>query len=445
MATIKVASTKSLGASLAYGQGKDKLNEQTKDLLRQNQVPEQEISQLHDRAVVQSGVNVDIANAKTEMSLTYQTFAQRGSVQGKIVIQSFSQEDLDFRDPQAWQEANHMGVELAQSAFPDHQVAIYTHIDGDSHMVHNHLVANIINNKTGHKENLRQYRPMLMQKANEISQAHGLSIIDHEKTQQREINNKAILKMREQGKYVWKDDLRSRIDSAMQNRSVRSYQDFSAHLNRSGVNVRERGKNITYAFTDRDNKQRRARGTALGPDYQKEVINHELERRTQTQNQTQQREQDFRRTQTAARSTISDRDRTVRDATFQRVPRRTEQITDRERETANTSHTVAQRQQRTQTTKPAVTNTIGRFQQLKTGVERVKKRAQQLQQKITERVHYQAQHLEQIHPNLGKVLAQVKKVTQDQEKDRAHEQALQRQRNQQRAREKAQEEDIMPW
>lgn len=69
----------------------------------------------------------------------------------------------------------------------------------------------------GYKENLRQYRSILMQKDNKSSQAHRLSIIEQEK-------------------YVWKDDL-SRVDSTMQDRSVSSYQDVSVYLNHSGESV----------------------------------------------------------------------------------------------------------------------------------------------------------------------------------------------------------------
>src|SRR5699024_12003033 len=56
----------------------------------------------------------------------------------------------------------------------------------------------------------------------------------------------------------------------------RSYEAFSARLSSNGVNVALRGKNISYAFLDANQKQRRARGVRLGTDYDKEALLDEL-------------------------------------------------------------------------------------------------------------------------------------------------------------------------
>ena len=88
-------------------------------------------------------------------------------------------------------------------------------------------------------------------------------------------------------KYSYMADLRHRIDTVMQDPTVSSYEAFSARLSSNGVNVALRGKNISYAFLDANQKQRRARGVRLGTDYDKEALLHELARRAQqTRKQT---------------------------------------------------------------------------------------------------------------------------------------------------------------
>src|SRR5699024_11331989 len=68
----------------------------------------------------------------------------------------------------------------------------------------------------------------------------------------------------------------------------RSYEAFSARLSSNGVNVALRGKNISYAFLDANQKQRRARGVRLGTNYDKEALLDELARREQqTRKQTE--------------------------------------------------------------------------------------------------------------------------------------------------------------
>ena len=81
--------------------------------------------------------------------------------------------------------------------------------------------------------------------------------------------------------YVWKDGLCQRIDTVMQDPSISSFKTFSELLYFHGVIVHPHGKNVSYAFLDANNKQRRARGIILGHDYEKEVLEHQLEQRVQ--------------------------------------------------------------------------------------------------------------------------------------------------------------------
>lgn len=44
-----------------------------------------------------------------------------------------------------------LSLELSQKAFPDYQVAVYTQLDGKGHKLHNHIIVNMPNLKTGEK------------------------------------------------------------------------------------------------------------------------------------------------------------------------------------------------------------------------------------------------------------------------------------------------------
>lgn len=283
MATIgKITRANSGTRALNYALGKDQLSPETKTWLRENGVSSAIVDQLSDRAVVMDGWNVNPKFAVKQMSATRKAWQTQGK-QVTRVIQSFPSSDLSAANPDAWVKANHMGVELAQKAFKDYQVAIYTHIDGVGHKIHNHLVINMPNLKTGKKYHAYRDWEKIAAISNAITQAHGYSVPHNQALERRTMAERQLANKQA---YVWKDDLRQRIDAVMQDPSVSSFKTFSELLDAHGVIVHPRGKNVSYAFLDANNKQRRARGTTLGHDYEKEVLEHELEQRAQQSNFT---------------------------------------------------------------------------------------------------------------------------------------------------------------
>lgn len=283
MATIgKITRANSGTRALNYALGKDQLSPETKTWLRENGVSSAIVDQLSDRAVVMDGWNVNPKFAVKQMSATRKAWQTQGK-QVTRVIQSFPSSDLSAANPDAWVKANHMGLELAQQAFKDYQVAIYTHIDGVGHKIHNHLVINMPNLKTGKKYHAYRDWEKIAAISNAITQAHGYSVPHNQALERRTMAERQLANKQA---YVWKDDLRQRIDAVMQDPSVSSFKTFSELLDAHGVIVHPRGKNVSYAFLDANNKQRRARGTTLGHDYEKEVLEHELEQRAQQSNFT---------------------------------------------------------------------------------------------------------------------------------------------------------------
>ncbi|QCQ17185.1 relaxase/mobilization nuclease domain-containing protein [Microbacterium sp. RG1] len=70
-------------------------------------------------------------------------------VQAYHVVQSFATDELDPDDPDAWMTAQRLGSALAEQRFPGRQALIVTQRDGATGCVHNHLVINSIDTKTG--------------------------------------------------------------------------------------------------------------------------------------------------------------------------------------------------------------------------------------------------------------------------------------------------------
>ncbi|QHC83018.1 relaxase/mobilization nuclease domain-containing protein, partial (plasmid) [Lacticaseibacillus paracasei] len=122
-------------------------------------------------------------------------------------------------------------------------------------------------------------------------------------SQQQERHTLAERKISAKGAYVWKDDLRSRIDSVMQDSRTIDFKAFSAYLFEKGVTVHDRGQNVSYAFLDAQNKQRRVRGPKLGTSYEKGAITHELANRTQAREAQRLSEQEQQRVINAHRAT----------------------------------------------------------------------------------------------------------------------------------------------
>lgn len=204
MATIgKITTASSGSAAIDYAYGRNKMPAATSDWLKQQGVDPATVDQLQNRAVVMSGLNVDPEYAKTQMKATRMAFSAHGK-QTTRVIQSFPTTDLDPASHEDWQTANQLGLELAKQAFPDYQVAVYTQLDGQGHKLHNHLIVNMPNLKTGKKYHEHQSWQRLSKINDEISREHGLSIIDRNtRAPERWLNGNSTLKMSTFGKMIY--------------------------------------------------------------------------------------------------------------------------------------------------------------------------------------------------------------------------------------------------
>ena len=281
MATIaKISNGASAASAINYALGHDRpMHEKTEQWLQDNQL-ERPVELVKCRAVAVGGTNgIDPFIAKEQFDVVRQLHNQtKESNQVLRITQSFALNELNPKIQNDWQKANDLGVELAEKLYPNHQSAVYTHLDGKNHVLHNHIIVNKVNLETGKK--LREKKGESVQRARELNDQIAFRenwyILEPPKERQTDTEKELLAK----NEYSYMDDLRGRINQSLQDVSVSSYEAFKERLSTYGVILSERGQTFSYAFLDANNKQRRARETRLGSDFGRETILHELENRT---------------------------------------------------------------------------------------------------------------------------------------------------------------------
>ncbi|QDZ87897.1 relaxase/mobilization nuclease domain-containing protein [Priestia megaterium] len=238
MATIKLSTTKNANALLKYAE---------------------------KRAEVSNSLDCDVDYVRNQFKATREIWGKSGGIQAHHVIQSFKPDEVDP------QQANEIGLQLAEKLAKGHEVAVYTHTDKEH--IHNHIVINAVNYEDGRKfhahgqEAIDRFREV----SDELCKAHGLSIVEERSADVRyTLAEQSLL---QKGKLSWKDEIRTAIDSSKE--QATSFEDFQERLKDQGVQATLRGKNITYEHLESNKK---VRGTKLGWAYEKETILHGFER-----------------------------------------------------------------------------------------------------------------------------------------------------------------------
>ncbi|MCP6639962.1 relaxase/mobilization nuclease domain-containing protein [Klebsiella pneumoniae] len=227
------------------------------------------INYAEKRAEEKSGLNCDVDYAKSAFKQTRALYGKEDGVQAHTIIQSFKPGEVTA------EQCNQLGLELAEKVAPNHQVAVYTHIDKDHY--HNHIVINSVDLETGKKyQSNKKQRDRVKQENDNICREHGLSVPERDTAKLRYTQaEKALI---DKDKYSWKDELREQIEMAKAHTS--NLESFSEHLARKGIECKVRGRNVSYKPL---NANKWVRGKTLGQDYDKEVLEHEFEKRTKQQ------------------------------------------------------------------------------------------------------------------------------------------------------------------
>ncbi|WP_367575631.1 relaxase/mobilization nuclease domain-containing protein [Acutalibacter caecimuris] len=130
-----------------------------------------------------SGHNCAPQYAYTEMLTTKRQFRKTDGRQLHHFVQPFS--DDDCLTPQ---EANIIGLELAEREFPNFEVVVATHL-GTGHL-HNHLVVNSVSCVDGRKFHQNAADLQVHRNANDTAcQRHGLAVL---KKAERQENTKRM-------------------------------------------------------------------------------------------------------------------------------------------------------------------------------------------------------------------------------------------------------------
>lgn len=242
------------------------------------------MSDAHDgsnqRNQLLSGINMFDASVipyDAQMNGYINRASDRMQVEARRVIQSFSRKELNPDNPDDIIKAHEIGCATAEKLFPGHQCVVATQTDGKSGLVHNHLiVCNVdmftMKGMTGSEYNLYHIRDV----SDAIVQEHGVTL-DHGAECDKYTQTERA--RREQGKYVWKDDLRERISVALQD--SRDYDEFENALAFQGVSIRI-GKTVTYTLDDTTQYEAemqkspkralKSRASKLGKEYDKDAL-----------------------------------------------------------------------------------------------------------------------------------------------------------------------------
>jgi len=231
MATTKLGTTKVAARSLDYAENK---------------------------AVIKSGLNLDIEYAKSQMRALREFHKKNDGVQAHTIIQSFKPGEVTP------EQANEIGLELAKRVAGGHQVAIYTHNDTDH--IHNHIVINSPDVETGRKYNSNaKQRHWVKEQNDEICRGRGLSVVREKTSDVRyTMAERALM---EKGVTPWKEELRQVIEHAKEKSTNR--QEFVDTLNDFGIEFKETEKNVSYRHPD---QKKFVRGSTLGNLYDKGAL-----------------------------------------------------------------------------------------------------------------------------------------------------------------------------
>ncbi|PFJ95755.1 relaxase/mobilization nuclease domain-containing protein [Priestia megaterium] len=238
MATIKLSTTKNANALLKYAE---------------------------KRAEVSNSLDCDVDYVRNQFKATREIWGKSGGIQAHHVIQSFKPDEVDP------QQANEIGLQLAEKLAKGHEMAVYTHTDKDH--IHNHIVINAVNYEDGRKfhahgqDAIDRFRDV----SDQLCKEHGLSIVEERSADVRyTLAEQSLL---QKGETSWKDEIRTAIDSSKE--QATSFEDFQERLKDQGVQATLRGKNITYEHLESNKK---VRGSKLGLAYEKETILDGFER-----------------------------------------------------------------------------------------------------------------------------------------------------------------------
>jgi len=288
-------------------------------------------NQTGERYVMASGVGgLLVSVAKQQMRDVRKRFNKDkpgAFVHAYHVIESFAKNELDPDDPDSWMTAQRLGRALAADRFPGRQVLVVTQRDGKTGCVHNHIIANSIETRTGASLNSSAVMHSRLVEAHErVLEAEGfeqradLKQAFADATDRRERGERSDLRRghstaraeeREYDRYLhWEVDceiadefgaehpdepfsttvLKWRITQTLEDPSVTGWASFVAAGRTHGVDVEQRGgkgRGISYGMLRERTSEGlvapspsdRRRSTTLGVEFEMDAVEAAFTRR----------------------------------------------------------------------------------------------------------------------------------------------------------------------
>lgn len=225
-----------------------------------------------------------------QMAEDWERASGRNKNQVRRIVMSFSDKEIDPNDENSAYLALEMAQEFIEEAYPNRKAAIFVQNDGKGGKLHIHaLVSNVdsIEHKGCTDEQTKfEY---VKQNFNRVASRHitldnGKKAKDKFSQTERALKEEAVENSGTVA-YIWKDDLRERIQIAMENAT--SEDDFLEALEDEGVkarhgNSKRYGEYISYELVDVPphmegaDRKYKARSYTLGDAYGVEALREKL-------------------------------------------------------------------------------------------------------------------------------------------------------------------------
>lgn len=229
-------------------------------------------NEIRNNLIVGVGMMPDASMSfEDQMAVDWARASSKNKNQVRRIIGSFSREELNPHDEMSIITAAEIGVEFVEENYPGHKAAIFVQTDGVGGLVHLHMIVSNVNTITGRGCTDEQCRSRFVATqfdtvaSRHIKLSTGIGLrgpendLDFEEngvdTPDAKSTNPYVRKLRDDGKYVWRDDLAQRIDGVVEHGSFTTRDEYIAELGKAGVGAEyhetKKGRRyFTYELVD---------------------------------------------------------------------------------------------------------------------------------------------------------------------------------------------------
>lgn len=246
----------------------------------------------------------DTMSYEEQMQVFWDKASTRHTVQVRRIVGSFSEKELDPNDPNSPHKALQMASEFVTEYYPDRQAAIFIQNDGVGGKLHFHAIVNDCDMTSAKGCSIHQQKAWYVEKNfDELAKSYieldagepAKDKVTQAERRKRQENQKAIEAGEpEKVKYLWRDDMKSRIREAMKEATDR--EDFLKRLTARGVegeyrSSKKHGDYIIYELVDlsgfkgelpKKNEYFRSKSFKMGDDYELEELDRQIAKKKVT-------------------------------------------------------------------------------------------------------------------------------------------------------------------